>query len=478
MSIDGFNIEEVIGNARKTLDDDNTLSSSSRAVIEVLLLVVSLLVNRLGLNSSNSSKPPSSDPNRKKTSRKKNNNKPGGQKGHKGTTLEKFDDPDQINLINIDRRSLPQGNYHDDGYESRQVVDIEIKRRVTEYRAQVLINEHQERFVAPFPKNITRPIQYGNQLKAHAVYLSQYQLLPYNRIEEYFSDQLNIPISAGSIFNFNKQAAELIVTSGAEEHIKFQLLNALLLHADETGINIDGKRHWLHNISNTQWTYFYPHQQRGCEAINEMGILPSYTGTLCHDHWKPYYQYTDCIHSLCNAHHLRELEYALEKDKQQWAQAMQTLLLKINEKVKGSGGQLSDKQEKYYRKRYRVILKAAEIECPPPDESKRKKGQRGRLKRSKSRNLLERLRDFEEDVLRFMVDDIVPFTNNQGENDIRMTKVQQKISGCFRSMEGASMFSKIRGYVSSCRKQSLTATHALTSLFQGTLPDIFSQEAE
>ena len=152
---------------------------------------------------------------------------------------------------------------------------------------------------------------------------------------------------------------------------------------------------------------------------------------------------------------------------------MQSLLLGINKKVKEGGGKVSNKKGNYYRKRYREILSAADQECPDPDESERKKGHKGKLKRTKSRNLLERLTGFEDDVLRFMTDEIVPFTNNQGENDLRMTKVQQKISGCFRSMEGAVIFCRVRGYVSSCRKQQLTATHALTLLFQRSLPDIF-----
>ena len=161
-----------------------------------------------------------------------------------------------------------------------------------------------------------------------------------------------------------------------------------------------------------------------------MGVLPSYGGTLIHDHWKPYYQ-LNCNHALCNAHHLRELERAWEQNKQQWAKAMQELLLEINEAVKTAGGKLDVLEADGYRRRYRQLLKKAEEESPPPDESQRKKGQRGRLKRSKSRNLLERLIKYEEDVLRFMVEQEVPFTNNQGERNLRMTKVQQKISGCF-----------------------------------------------
>lgn len=478
MSIDGDNIEEIVRNAKVALNEDKSLSPSSIATIESLLLVVSLLLNRLGLNSRNSSKPPSSDPDRPKKPRNKTGRKPGGQRGHKGVTLEKIDDPDYTQFIPIDKRTLPKGQYRDGGYESRQVFDIEIKCVVTEYQAQVLINENNECFVAAFPAGVNAAVQYGHQLKAHAVYLSQYQLLPFKRIEEYLRDQLGIPISAGSIANFNQKASELIVTLGIDNAIRQNLSESPLIHADETGINIGGKKHWLHCHSNAEWTYFLAHATRGREAIGEVNIIPGFTGILCHDHWKPYYHYTDCSHSLCNAHHLRELEYAHDKDQQQWAKAMQDLLLKINKSVKESDGFLSKGKQTSYRKAYRKILTDAEIECPPPDESKRKQGQRGKLKRSKSRNLLERLKDFQDDVLRFMTKDIVPFTNNQSENDIRMTKVQQKVSGCFRSMAGAEAFCRIRGYLSSCRKQNLSATQALVSLFEENLPGIFVKSAE
>lgn len=474
MSIDGINITEAIANAKAAIESDTSLSSSTRAVIEVLLLVVTLLSNRIGTNSKNSSKPPSSDPNREKKSRGKNNKPPGGQKGHAGTTLEPFENPDNTNILKLNIKTLPKGKYVSGGYDRRQVVDIEISRLVTEYQAQVWIDENGKRFVADFPAGVTRPVQYGSTLKAHAVYMSQYQLIPYKRIEEYFSDQVNVPLSAGSIFNFNKQAAELTKTLGAEERIKSELRKSDQMHADETGINIGGKRHWLHNASNLDWTYFYPHFERGKVAMDEADILPHFKGVLSHDHWKTYYRYTSCEHSLCNSHHIRELEYAVEKDSQKWAKEMQALLVKINDKTQEAGGVLSIRQEKYYRKKYRAIISKGEVECLGPDPTQRKKGQRGRLKKSKSRNLLERLRDYEEDVLRFMVDVDVPFTNNQGERDIRMTKVQQKISGCFRSMEGAKIFCATRSYISTCRKQGVTATHALTSLFEGVLPSIFN----
>jgi len=247
-----------------------------------------------------------------------------------------------------------------------------------------------------------------------------------------------------------------------------------LIHGDETGINIGGIRSWLHNASNAKFTYFYPHTKRGCEALNEIGILPLFRGVLCHDHWKPYYQY-GVSHALCNAHHLRELERAWEQDNQQWAKKMADLLKEINNATYDADGHLDAITSEVYRSRYRALLEEAEGECPAPDESQRN-GRRGKLARSKSRNLLERLRNFEADVLRFMVENEVPFSNNQAENDLRMTKVQQKISGCFRSWDGAKMFCRIRSYLSTCRKQGLTSSAALRLLFEGKSPQFMLPE--
>ena len=470
MKLESIDIDEALANAKQLLKNEKGLSPGFVASVEIILLLVSLLVNRLGLNSRNSSKPPSSDPNRKKAKKSSGKRKPGGQKGHKGTTLQKIDDPDRIKAIKVDRTKLPNGHYRDIGYESRQVFDIDISRIVTEYRAQILEDENGKRYVADFPENVTRPAQYGNGVKAHSVYMSQYQLVPYGRVEEIFSDQTSIPISSGTIFNFNEDAYDRLETF--EALVKSKLIDSPVIHSDETGINIDGKGLWLHCASNDLWTLYYPHGKRGKQAMDEMGVLPEFEGILCHDHWKPYFRY-DCQHSLCNAHHLRELERAWEQDDQQWAKKVKTLLIEMNQAVNDAGGQLDARTSLKYRKKYRSILAKAQKECPPPDENKRR-GSRGRIKRSKARNLLERLINFEKETLRFMDDANVPFTNNQGENDIRMTKVQQKISGCFRSQKGAAIFCRIRGYSSTCRKHDVSASEALRLLFSGKLPGFIS----
>lgn len=470
MKIENIDIQTTIEKAQSLIREDTNLSASTKSMFEILIVIITLLANRLNLNSTNSSKPPSSDPNRKKKPRKKTGNKAGGQKGHVGTTLEKVDNPDHIEEIKIDRRKLPPGDYRQVGFERRQVFDIDISRVVTEYRAQILEDESGKQFVASFPEGVGKAVQYGSVIKAHSVYLSQFQLLPYNRIRDYFADQLQIPISEGSIFNFNKQAHGFL--GEFEKRVQAELTSAKLAHADETGINIGGKRHWLHGLSNPLWTLYWPHKKRGTDAMNDMGVLPGFNGILCHDHWKPYFKY-NCTHVLCNAHHLRELTRAWEQDGQKWALEMKNLLKTINRRVTDAGGVLNARESHRYRQEYRDLLKKAEIECPEPT---RPKGKRGRIKKSKSRNLLERLRDYENETLRFMDIEYVPFTNNLGENDIRMTKVQQKISGCFRSVEGAQIFCRVRGYLSTCRKRGVSSSQALSLLFDGKLPDFLSVE--
>ena len=469
MSISDINITDTIAKVEKSLSEEKNLSSEMRSLVQLLLLIVKLLVDKVGLNSRNSHKPPSMDPNRSRDRRKKSGavkRKPGGQPGHKGRQIEQVAKPDVVETIDIDRAVLPKGHrYRHVGYDKRQVIDIVVKREVTEYRAEVVRDERGNEFVAEFPAWVTRPAQYGAELKAKAVYMSQQQLIPYERVEEFFRTQCGITVSTGSLFNFNKKAYEALETF--ETAAREKLIAAELLHNDETGINIAGKLRWLHSASNEKWTLFFAHEKRGTEAMKAMGILPHFKGISVHDHWKPYLTF-DCQHAQCNSHHLRELERAWEQDGQKWAKNIQRLLEKINEAVNRYGGKLPKKKMETFLKKYRALITRANRECPEPKRIGPIK--RGRLKKSKARNLLERLRDYETEVLRFMTDAKVPFTNNLSERDIRMTKVQQKISGCFRSVEGARIFCRVRSYLSTCRKHGVEPAEALRLLFAGKFP--------
>jgi len=465
MKADRIDIEETLTKARETLASNSSLEPSIKGLIELLILIISILGGRLKLDSQNSSKPPSQDPNRKKTPKNSSPQKPGGQEGHKGKTLQKVDNPDRIVKLSVDRAKLPRGDYKQVGYQSRQVFDFEVNMFVTEYQAEILQSSDGKKYVAPFPFTVRKAVQYGAGIKANAVYMNCYQMASLIRIEDHFLDQLGIPVSKGSIYNFSEEAYGAL--EGFEHWAKKELEKSQRIHADETGVNINGKRNWLHVLCNNGVSLFHVDAKRGKEAMDAMEVLPKFQGVLCHDHWKPYFQY-GCRHSLCNAHHVRELTYAEEVEGQTWAGELKKLLLQANEEVSQQGGILSSKRSAEITNQYREILARGEMENPP---SKKVDGKRGRSKQTKSRNLLERLRDYEKETLRFLHEWIVPFTNNQGENDLRMTKVQQKVSGCFRSMKGAQIFARVRSYINTCLKNGVRPTEALTLLFEGRLPE-------
>ena len=476
-TIESIDVAKAISEAQASLEQDPNISAATKTTMTVLIMLVKLLLDRLGLNSANSSKPPSSDPNRPKKPTKKTTRKPGGQPGHKGKTLEPVDDPDEVICLSIDKRTLPKGQYQPAESEKRQVIDIIIQKRVTEYQAEVLVDAQGQRFVAAFPNEASQRIQYGPSIKAHAVYLSQYQLLPFERIQTYFQDQADIPIGVASLVSFNQQAAERLTMLGVSDSIHQAIGQSPIVHADESSANVGGKRHWFHVASTPLWTHFHVDPLRGYEAMTHAGVLPQVTGVLCHDHWKPYYQLSQCSHSLCNAHHLRELERAWEQDQQQWAEELKQWLLNLNDTVGDAENSLPANEQSKVRQQYREILSKGNKECPAAEDNRPPGKRRGKMKQSKSRNLLQRLVDYEDDVLRFMTTAGVPFTNNLGERDIRMLKLQQKISGCFRSMAGAEAFCQNRGFISTCIKQGVSPAKALINLFDNVAPD-FLKRAE
>ena len=473
MTISDINVDEALERVRQQLKEDRTVSPSLRAAIDVLMLLVKLMADRLATSSRNSSKPPSQDPNRQRRSRANGQRRPGGQPGHEGKTLEPVADPDEIVRLRVDRRQLPRGRtYRSVGVETRQVQDIVIQAVVTEFQAEVLEDDQGRRYVAPFPEGVTRPIQYGPRLKAHVVYLSQYQLLPYARIRELLTAQCGRSLSTATLFAFNQEAYQR--AESIAEWVSAALRQAPTVHADETGMQVGGKRYWLHSASNDALTWLAPHPKRGQEAMDAIGVLPHVRGVMVHDHWRPSYRYSDCRHALCNAHHLRELTGVWENDQQAWAKSLHDLLLDMHHAVDAAGGRLSADEAQRWRARYRHCLAEGDAECPPPAQPP--PGTRGRAKRTKARNLLERLQAYEDDVLRFLEDPAAPFTNHQGERDLRMTKVQQKVSGCFRAWEGAEIFCRMRSFLSTAVKQGLAAHTALEQLFAGEVPAFMRQD--
>jgi transposase len=428
------------------------------------------LESRLNKSSRNSNKPPSSDEFVKpKSQRKKTGKKSGGQKGHKGHTLKMTDTPDNIVTHRI---KICQGCGHPledvalKEIEKRQVYDIPpLQMIVTEHQAEKVICPCCDLENKAFPEGVDQPVQYGNNLKSLLVYLNQYQMIPYKRAVQLIEDVYGFCLSEATVFN--SICAAFNALEPVERKIIDQIIGSPVVHVDETGMRIEAKRQWLHVISTETLTHYGCHLKRGNAATDAIGVLPKVTGKAVHDYWKPYYKY-DIGHFLCNAHHLRELTGIFELTGQQWPLEMIDLLLEIKVLVDGRraiADRLNPEEIKSCEQRYSQIINKGYLENPPPAESKTKR--RGRKKQSKARNLLDRLSGHRLEALGFMYDFKVPFDNNLAERDIRMMKVKQKISGVFRSNHGAKMFCRIRGYISTARKNSIPILNTIKAALDG-----------
>ena len=275
MKIEKIDVSALVNKASALLKNEQ-MSFPIRTTIKLLLKVITALIKQKTLNSRNSSIPPSKDPNRPKDSKSKKKKKPGGQKGHKGSHLEPTDNPDEVKKISIDRDTLPPAAYKAAGVEKRQIFDVKISLHITEYQGEVLEDQDGTHWVALFPEEVNNPTQYGNGIKAHCVYMSQFQLIPLRRVTEYCRDQLGIPLSKGSISNFNQAAYEKL--EDFEMWARKTLLDSPLNNADETGVNVNGKGLWFHLLSNNKVALYPVDSARGTEAMNRMGVLPKYKG--------------------------------------------------------------------------------------------------------------------------------------------------------------------------------------------------------
>jgi transposase len=434
------------------------------------------LIELLGQNSHNSSWPSSRDKGRQKPKpkslRPQTERKAGGQEGHEGHTLEFNPKPDFIEPHRPAQCDHCQAPLPEEIVASkvakRQVFELPPLRYVTiEHQAETIICPCcGAATTGEFPANVSNPVQYGSQVKRLSVYLRNEQFIPYERERQMLADLFELPISTGTLQNFLETAAENV--KPATEAIKEAVKKAEVGHADETGFYINGKRAWLHTVSTPELTYYEPHQSRGKKATDTIGILPEFTGTLVHDNWATYFKYQLLLHALCNAHHLRELTALVENDQQQWAVLMMACLLSAKQLVaeanQAGETELSVEQLQRIHQMYDAIVAFGLEENPLPDEHL-PPVKRGRRKKTKARNLVERFDKQQEAILRFVHDFKVPFDNNLAERDIRMVKVQQKISGSFRSWEGAEQFCSLRTYISTIRKQGLNVWEALGSLF-------------
>lgn len=442
--------------------------------VQTLQARVGELERQLGLNSSNSSKPPSSDGYRKpapKSLRTKSGRPSGGQPGHPGQRLEFRADPDRVV---VHRPSVCRGCGHQLG--EKTLGQARDRRQVFDLQARVEVTEHQVHAVrcpccgkvtpGQFPADVPAPTQYGPGLKSFVAYCDTYQLLPTERICELIYDLTGHRLSEGTLYNLNTTLGGALVPFA--EHTRELLIAEPVAHFDETGVRVQGKLHWAHVACTALLTFYAVHEKRGEEAMNAVGILPAFTGVAIHDCWAPYWNFT-CAHGLCNVHLERELQAVLELDLQPWAGAMRALLHTANQAV---GTALAAGQDHlaaeqlaalttYYHDLIAQGLSANPLPEPPPEP------RRGRPKKSKARNLLERLQARAEAVLRFLHDFRVPYSNNQGERDMRMVKAQQKISGTFRSKTAAEEFFRIRSYISTVKKQGLPVLDCLRQALQG-----------
>lgn len=423
---------------------------------------------RLAQNSSNSHRPPASDglskPN-PKSLRTRSGRPPGGQPGHPGQTLQMVPRPDHVEIHRLEvcprchGRGLGQEPVRD--YEGRQVFDLPQRPlEVTEHRAEIKCCPHcGEEVRAAFPAGVSAPVQYGARFASLMVYLNQQQLLPYERLAQLCADLYGQPLSTGTLAAANARVYAQLAPF-AEALVK-RLPQADVVHLDESGLRVAGTLHWLHVAATSTLTFYGVHAKRGTEAMDALGIVGACRQWVVHDHWKPYFAYAECLHALCNEHLLRELKFLWEEEHEAWAQQLSRLLLDFHQR-RQQHGEFNQRQFQSAHQRYRAVLRRGRTRHP------RLAPGAARAAQSKAANLLDRLEDFDLSILAFLFDERVPFTNNQAEQDIRMIKVRQKISGCFRTLRGAQIFCRIRSYLSTCRKHNQNLWEAIQQAVIGS----------
>lgn len=480
--------EEIRVAARQGEDAVVAMVGELQQVIAVLVQRVQELEDRLGKNSSNSSKPPSSDgveqPKRTRSLRRSSGKKSGAQAGHRGHRLEMAEKPDVEKRYPVTHCSQCEASLENVALgrlEKRQEYELPLIRlMVIEHQAEVKCCpecgcENQ----AVFPDGITQPTQYGADFKALLVYLNQKQFIPVKRVVEVCADVLGQMVGEGTIIAASHEVAKEVepVNTQIKEHLS---VTEEPVHFDESSLRVEKKNQWVHSAGTERATYYHLDEKRGTVGIDNAGILPNRLGKSVHDDWSAYYTYTDAAHVSCNAHHLREFAFLQERYPQPWEDKMVKLLLNIKQTVAESVAQgqscLPPEQVLLFEKSYDELVEEGLTLNPAPEKPP---GQRGKVKQTPPKNLLDRLRNHKMAVLAFMYDFKVPFDNNLAERDIRMVKLKQKISGCFRSVDGAKTFCAIRGYLSTARKNGFSAFAALKLAMRGApyIPDFLRASA-
>ncbi len=464
--------DERIQQLEAALDQQHVLTQQMQEQIGSLTQQVKALQERQAKDSHNSSLPPSSDrfTHQRKSLRKKSEKKAGGQEGHPGASLHWSSTPDEIIEKHVEQCQACQHDLHEVAVchvERRQVHDVPPPRVIVqEYRAeqkQCPVCKHIT--AASFPQGVAAPMQYGPTIGAVAVYLVQQQLVPLARAAEVMLDLLGVQMSEGTICTLIQRCATQL--TDVEQKIKETLVKAKVIHQDETGLSVLGKRSWMHVTSTKTLTHYHIDTSRGQQALDAIGILAQFKGISIHDRWSSYFLY-GCEHALCLVHLLRDLVFLAEEQHAVWAADLKDLLLDMKtatEQARGEGKHgLHPLEVVAWEAAFLRVLDEGDLLTPrataPP-------GKKGRCKQSAARNLLDSLRKHQKAVFCFLEDLRVDFDNNLAERDLRMVKVQQKVSGCFRSLSGAQAFSHIRGYLSTLRKQGLPLLPALLGTLCG-----------
>ena len=437
---------EALRKAGKVPPELDTLLQALMPLLTLLLTV--LLEKTTRKTSRNSSLPPSQMEAADETARRtKSGRKANPAEDRSGSTLQRVTTEETLTVAACDSCGADLSDVAPTERERRVLYDIVfqvVEQRVTAEVKQC--PDCQARCKPAFPASMPGPRQYGSGLQAFIINLLVAQMLSLRRVVELVRAISGLRLSEATCLGYIRRLQQAL--QAWEEAASAHLLAAPALHADETGLRVDRKNHWLHILTDGSLTLKFLHPKRGKAAIEAIGLIPSYGGTLVHDCWASYLSYAHCRHQLCGAHLIRELTFIVESNNYRWARLMKALLQEACQRVNASHGKaLSAAACKALRKRYRTILTQGRKELPalPP----RKQGQRGPIAKSDAHNLHERLAQHEESVLRFLSDPDVSFTNNAGERGLRMSKVKMKVSGCFRTLAYGEAYARISSYLQS-----------------------------